>query len=88
MGSKDINEIEEDSLTAMIGIVVGYREKPDKRGKMMCWVQLDNELCSFEGICFSYAYPKFYRYFKEGNKLSIVGKKQGNQILINNVEVI
>lgn len=54
----------------------------------MCWVQLDNELCSFEGVCFSRDYPKFYRYFKEGNKLSIVGKKQGNQILINNVEVL
>jgi DNA polymerase-3 subunit alpha len=82
--NKDISEYKENDQINIICIVNEIKIHKDKHKKDMAFLKLENKECDFEGIVFSYAYPKLSKAIYVGAKLGLQGKKQGNTILINN----
>lgn len=83
--STDLNEHKENDIVTIIGLLNEVRTHVDKNGNNMAFLKLENKICNFEGIVFSYAYTKLSKYLYKGAKLGVTGKKQGNTVLINNI---
>lgn len=83
--SQDIKSFKENDVITIIGLVNEVKDHIDKNKKNMAFLKLENKMCEFEGIVFSYAYTKLSRFLYKGAKLGLTGKKQGNTILINNI---
>lgn len=86
--SKDISDFKEGDIITIIGIINEVKNHIDKNKKNMAFLKLENKLCSYEGIVFSYAYTQLSRFLYKGAKLCLTGKKQSNTILINSIHEI
>lgn len=82
--NKDINEFNEDDNAVLNCLVTEVRLHKDKHKKDMLFLKLENKVCDFEGILFSYGYAKLSKVFYVGAKVCVQGKKQGKTILVNN----
>lgn len=81
----DISNFQEDTEIAMVGLITEFRTHIDKNNKTMAFIKFENKVCEFEGVLFSYNYPKVSRFLYNGAKLGIKGRKQNNSILINDM---
>lgn len=86
--NKHIADFEDGKTVSINGIISKSITRKDKRGDMMCFIDLDNKSCSFRGVAFSRAYKKNGAHMREGMRVNIVGKKDGSSVIIDNVSKI
>jgi DNA polymerase-3 subunit alpha len=76
-----------DGVCTTGGIVVKVTKITDKNNKDMAFVTIENKTDMIEAICFAYVYNKFKTIIQESNVLKISGRKEGNKLIADIVEV-
>jgi DNA polymerase-3 subunit alpha len=84
----DIKKLENGIQTQIVGIVKEIRVTKDKRGKEMAFLKMNNKLCDYTAVVFSFSYEKFKKNIYNNARLSIRGKIDNENILVDNLEVI
>ena len=89
---KDLSEFEDGKKASIAGEVVDVARIHDRKGNPMAFITISNQYGIIKAIAFSYVWTNkkinTQNKLKEGNLVEITGKRSGNDILIDNCEVI
>lgn len=83
--NNDIALYEDNSTISIIGIITNIKEHIDKKGNKMAFLEIENKACGYKGTVFSHTYSKIQKLLIPYMPLVVMGKKEGNNILINNI---
>ena len=86
--SEDIKSFENGKTATLIGIANDVTLRLDKNNNEMCFATIENQVCEYRAVVFSRTYARFKTLLKKGMKLRLSGKRDGNSILVDKVEVI
>lgn len=85
--NKDISDFSDGTEIMMCCVVNEFREIKDKNGNKMCFLKLENKICSFDGVIFSYAYSDNLKPLLQiGSQIVIKGTKDNNNIKIRTIQ--
>jgi DNA polymerase-3 subunit alpha len=77
-----------DGVCSTGGIVTKVNKITDKNGKVMAFVTIENKTDVIEVICFAYVYNKFKTVIQESNIIRVSGRKEGQKIIADTLEVL
>lgn len=77
-----------DGVCVTGGIVSKVTKITDKNSKDMAFVTIENKTDVIEVICFAYVYNKFKSVIQESNIIRVSGRKEGQKIIADMLEVL
>lgn len=72
----------------MLSVIVGIDRKKDKNGNVFCFTVLYTPFGIIEGTIWSSVYKKCMQNIKKGQAIAVIGKKENNQIMIEDIMTI
>jgi len=86
---KPLSGSSEGTSVLCAGIVASKKVFPDKRGNTMAFITISNQYETIKLICFSSIWkPNLDAITIDGSVIYVKGKKQGKEILVNEIKLI